>query len=102
MITLDTQIPDLPKKLLEQPDETTYHKLQAEVDEKIDAINTKVKELGERFTERLQQFKAASRPKKEGNEEEAGLALTPSASKELKTLFEQVKEKDTERKIIYN
>jgi len=24
---LDTAIPDLPKKLLEQPDETAYHKL---------------------------------------------------------------------------
>jgi hypothetical protein len=53
VITLDTAIPDLPKKLLEQPDETAYHQLQAEVDEKIEAINLKVKELGERFTERL-------------------------------------------------
>lgn len=101
VITLETQIPDLPKKLLEQPDESAYHKLQAEVDEKIEAINAKVKDLGERFTERLQQLKAASRPNKDGSEE-AGLALTPSASKELKTLFEEVKEKDTERKIIYN
>lgn len=85
MITLDTAIPDLPKKLLEQPDETAYHKLQAEVDEKIEAINLKVKELGERFTERLQQLKAASRPTKDS--EEAGVALTPSASKELQGLF---------------
>jgi chromosome segregation ATPase len=26
VITLDTKIPDPPKKLLEQPDETAYHK----------------------------------------------------------------------------
>lgn len=102
MITLETQIPDLPKKLLEQPDEATYHKLQAEVDEKVEAINLKVKDLGERFTERLQQLKAASRANKDAGSEEGGLALTPSASKELKSLFEQVKEKDTERKIIYS
>lgn len=101
IITLETQIPEMPKKILEQPDEAAYHKLQAEVDEKIEAINAKVKELGERFTERLSQLKTASRPSKESGEE-AGTALTPSASKELKTLFDQVKEKDAERKAIYS
>ena len=53
VITAETVIPEIPKKLLEQPDESTYHKAQAEIDEKIDAVNTKIKELGERFTERL-------------------------------------------------
>jgi hypothetical protein len=47
-----------------------------------------VKELGERFTERLQQLKAASRPSTKDSDETAGLALPPSASKELRVLIE--------------
>jgi hypothetical protein len=53
VITLETVIPEIPKKLLEQPDESAYHKAQSEIDEKIDAITAKIKDLGERFTERL-------------------------------------------------
>lgn len=52
-ITLETVIPPLPKNPLEYPDETSYHKQQAELDEKIDAINIKIKDLAERFNERL-------------------------------------------------
>lgn len=70
----------MPKPLLEPPEETTYHKAQAELDEKIEAQNAKFvsnhsrrlikmnnclfntyliklfelqKELGERFAEKL-------------------------------------------------
>jgi hypothetical protein len=50
---LETVIPALPKNPLEYPDETVYHKQQAEFDEKIDAINLKIKDLAERFNERL-------------------------------------------------
>lgn len=52
-VTLETVIPPLPKNPLEYPDETNYHKQQAELDEKIDAINLKIKDLAERFNERL-------------------------------------------------
>ena len=52
-VTIDTVVPSMPKNIMESPDETAYHKVQAEQDEKIDAINAKTKELGERFTERL-------------------------------------------------
>ena len=48
----------------------------------------KVKELGERFTERLQQLKAASRPANKDSDEATGLALPPSANKELRMLIE--------------
>ena len=44
-VTLETVIPPLPKNPLEYPDETMYHKQQAEFDEKIDAINLKIKDL---------------------------------------------------------
>lgn len=54
LITLETQIPPMPKPVLEYPDESAYHKSQTDIDEKIDAINLKIKELGERFNERLQ------------------------------------------------
>jgi hypothetical protein len=37
-VTLETEIPPLPKKLFEQPDDTAYHKQQVAVDEKIEAL----------------------------------------------------------------
>ncbi len=37
-VTIETEIPSMPKPLLEQPEEATYHKAQADVDEKIDAL----------------------------------------------------------------
>jgi hypothetical protein len=46
-------IPPLPKNPLEAPDETQYHKQQAELDEKIDVLTKKIKDLAERFNERL-------------------------------------------------
>lgn len=48
-MTLETEIPPMPKKILEQPDETLYHKQQVELDEKIDAIIKKRNELAEKF-----------------------------------------------------
>jgi hypothetical protein len=35
----------MPKKILEAPDESAYHKNQVEIDEKIDALNDKFREL---------------------------------------------------------
>jgi hypothetical protein len=52
-VTLETVIPPLPKNPLEAPDETQYHKQQAELDEKIDVLTKKIKDLAERFNERL-------------------------------------------------
>jgi hypothetical protein len=37
----DTELPKMPSPILEAPDETVYHKAQAELDEKIDAIKTR-------------------------------------------------------------
>ncbi len=52
-VTLETEIPPMPKIIIEYPDESAYHKAQADIDEKIDAIKLKSNELGDRFTERL-------------------------------------------------
>jgi hypothetical protein len=52
-VTLETEIPPMPKKILEAPDESAYHKNQVEIDEKIDALNDKFRELSEKFNEKL-------------------------------------------------
>jgi chromosome segregation ATPase len=57
--------------------------------------------LGERFGERLGQLKSASRPQGVSGEE-IGTALSPSVSKELGQLFQQVKELERERKVIFD
>ena len=41
-VTLETVIPPMPTPLLESPDEATYHKAQADIDEKVDALNLKI------------------------------------------------------------
>ena len=61
----------------------------------------KTKDLAERFNERLQQLKSLSRPNRNPVEGEAESALPPSASKELKLLFETMKINSDERKRIY-
>ena len=54
----------MPSPILEAPDESQYHKAQAELDEKVDGLNAKIvsykfhslstqKELGERFQEKV-------------------------------------------------
>jgi chromosome segregation ATPase len=67
----------------------------------MDAITLKTKDLAERFNERLQQLKSLSRPNRNTVEGEAEGALPPSASKELKLLFETMKINSDERKRIY-
>ena len=67
----------------------------------MDAITLKTKDLAERFNERLQQLKSLSRPHRNPVEGEAESALPPSASKELKLLFETMKINSDERKRIY-
>lgn len=52
-VTPETEIPPMLKKILEFPDEATYHKTQVEIDEKIDALNDKIRDLGEKFNEKL-------------------------------------------------
>lgn len=37
----DTELPAMPTNVLESPDESIYHKAQAEIDEKIDLLNQK-------------------------------------------------------------
>ena len=48
----------MPKNLVPLPDETAYHKAQVEFEEKIDSLNDKIRELGERFNEKVQLLKA--------------------------------------------
>lgn len=38
----DTELPPMPSPILEAPDESQYHKAQAELDEKVDGLNTKI------------------------------------------------------------
>ena len=35
-MTKDTEVPEMPKKVLQLPDEAAYHKSQVELEEKID------------------------------------------------------------------
>ena len=44
-VTAETEIPTVPKKLLEQPDEAAFHKGQMEVEEQIEAKKEKLKAL---------------------------------------------------------
>lgn len=41
-MTPETEVPSLPKNILEMPDESIYHKSQADIDEKIDALSLKI------------------------------------------------------------
>lgn len=43
----------MPQPLIPIPDETAYHKSQVEYEEKIASLNDKIRELGERFTEKV-------------------------------------------------
>ncbi len=38
-VTPETEIPPMPKKVLELPDDSDYHKQQVAVDEKVEALN---------------------------------------------------------------
>ena len=64
-------------------------------------MNKKIKDLADRFNERLQQLKSLSRPNRNPGEVEVEGALPPSASKEMKQLFEQMRLNSDERKRIY-
>ena len=57
-VTPETEIPPMPAQILDPPDESAYHKLQVEVDEKIDAINDKIRDLSERFNEKIKELKS--------------------------------------------
>lgn len=41
-MTLETVISSMPLNILEAPDESAYHKLQADLDEKVDALHIKI------------------------------------------------------------
>lgn len=56
-VTLETEIPEMPKKIIEVPDETAYHKGQIEIDEKIDALNDKIRDFSEKFSEKVANLK---------------------------------------------
>lgn len=53
-VTPETEVPPMPSPILENPDESAYHKGQVQIDEKIEALNDKYRELTERFSEKLQ------------------------------------------------
>ena len=48
-VTAETKIPEMPKKILSEPDDVTYHMKQAEIDEKIETLNTEFSELTKNF-----------------------------------------------------
>ena len=68
-------------------------------------MSKKIKDLSERFTERLQQLKSLSRPANRNPGESAdggeGGALPPSLTKEVRALFEEMKANTEERRRIY-
>jgi hypothetical protein len=41
-VTPETEIPPMPKPILESPDESAYHKSQADIDEKIESLIQKI------------------------------------------------------------
>jgi len=56
-VTPETEIPPMPEVIIEYPDETAYHKSQVEIDEKIDALNDKIRDFSQKFTDKIQQLK---------------------------------------------
>lgn len=44
-VTKDTIVPDKPKTILTEPDDVAYHMKVVEFDEKIEALNTQIKEI---------------------------------------------------------
>ena len=52
-VTLETDVPAMPTPVIENPDETDYHKNQLDIDLKIDALNDKIRDFSERFNEKL-------------------------------------------------
>ena len=44
-MTIETVIPDMPKKILEEPDDAQYHLSVARIDEEIEQLNEKFEEL---------------------------------------------------------
>ena len=84
----------MPKKVLEQPDDTTYHKEQVAIDEKIETLNDQFvweyifnliqKELSDNFAENLKILK----------EDQSGKG---GIQKELKAYFDELKTNSTHK-----
>lgn len=77
----------MPQKILEQPDQAAYHKGQVELDEKYDQFTSKIKELSDRFNEKLKSLREGVRG---------------SESNETKAAFEDLKEKSQKKRDIYD
>lgn len=50
-VTLETEIPELPKNKIEAPDEAAFHKRQVEIDNKIKDMYNELNELKTKFTD---------------------------------------------------
>ena len=57
-MTLETEIPELPKNKIEAPDEAAFHKRQVEIDNKIKDLIKDMGDQKDKFTDFLDQKKA--------------------------------------------
>ena len=93
-ITLETVFPEIPKVLLEEPDEKAFYSRQEEIDER-------VKEIGFTLNEKTNQFKEVLDAKKvnqmTGNEDNSRVFVTS----ELKSKFAEMSILQNKRKKIY-
>ena len=44
-VTIDTIVPDKPRKVLQEPDDVAYHMKVVEIDEQIEKLNLEIKEI---------------------------------------------------------
>ncbi len=89
-VTLETEIPAVPEKLLEKPDEAAFRKRLAELSGKINDIHNGIEEKKTQFQDTLTKLKGEDQP--EADEE------TPDISHEsLSQKFAQAKEMRTKR-----
>lgn len=70
-VTLDTVIPEMPKEILEMPNENKFHQRQAEIDERIKEIGFTLEEKKKQFGEVLDAKKVNLR-----SDDSAGVVMT--------------------------
>lgn len=76
-VTSATIVPDKPKNLLSEPDDVSYHMKVQEIDEKVETLNTEIKEvrstLGQERSDMSDGQQARNPIRKEVNEQLAEL-----------------------------
>jgi hypothetical protein len=72
-ITRDTEIPEIPEKPLQEPNDAAYHSHQVECDERVEALNKELKDIElerrNKFQEMNGNFKGRSGFSKEFKEQ---------------------------------